>query len=144
MPVVSINITDIIVISKDSIRLEFSGSLAVDSNLLNAENYQITPATGIYVDSVLRPSGSYTTNVQLLVRGLQEDQEYVLTLADEELRAINGDYVDETFLEWTHRKTKTDLMISSISPAYDTRKRSNIRGVLEAITISDEEIGGNY
>jgi hypothetical protein len=137
------DIDDVFVVSKDVIKINFTQDIAVDGNFLNTSVYQITPSGSVVVEEVFEPEDLFTDFVLLRVLGLEVNQDYSLDLAAGSLKDVDGLDIDDLTATWTHKKTKVDSALDSLPLMYG-KKKSNIRTILEAIAISDEEIGGDF
>lgn len=140
-------IVDVFVVSKDLIKLEFSQSLAVEAKYYDLQNYAITALGGapaVVVLGVLDPAASKVPSVFVQVQGLIEGGVYQFHIPNQSLYSANGMYVPEHIVTWTMRRTKVDSTRNSLARFYDTKSRGLIRGLIEAIMISDEKIGGDF
>lgn len=141
-----IRISTVFVVAQDLLRLDFTGSLAIESTYLDKNSYSIValddPDT-VTIEDILQPEGHSSKTVFLKVRGLKLGKTYRITVTST-LFEINGRSLPQVTSTWKQRRTKLDSTIASMANMYNTRGRSNIRGLLEAIMISDETIGGDF
>jgi hypothetical protein len=148
MPIVSNStIADVFVISKDIIRLEFSSALSASKDFWKTSSYSISDVGGSTVVEVkeVRPIYSKsTTHVYLKVRGLIWGNTYLVTITDSKIYDIDGKPLLTDSISFNLERTKTDSVISSLSNMYNINTGTNLRSLIEAITIEDEKIGGNY
>jgi hypothetical protein len=140
-------ITDrIFVVAKDVIKVIFSSSIAITPALLNASSYSISSLSGgsdVTVQEILPMLGKTTSSVFLRISKPSLEQQYRLTIAESVLHDPDGVDLVETNVLWTHVRTKVDSAVDGIPLMYGTKSRTNVRNILEAICISDEEIGGS-
>ena len=137
---------DIVVVAEDIIKLTFSEELAVEQFLLSKYSYSIDSLGDAYpvvVKQVLVPEGPTTLNLFLQVSKLAPGGTYKITVSAT-LYQKSGIPVAPYAKVWNHHRTKVDAVIAGLADLFDTRERSNLRGLLEAIMISDELIGGDY
>jgi hypothetical protein len=135
----------VIAIARDVIKVEFGVIAAVTPNLLTASTYQFTSLTGgaaIEAKEVLPVTGVITDHVFIVISRASTDQTYQLNIADDTLYTPDISSLIFPDIEWIHNRTKTDSVIDSLPEMYGMRYRSLIRVLLESISISDEEIGG--
>lgn len=140
-------ISNIFVVRESLIRVDFDSELAVTSALLDPVNYSITPLRpvgSVYVLDVLPLDTKVTNYIFLSVRGLKLDQFYSINIPADTLKDRSGRTIGSIQHVWKMRRTKVDTTIASLPKMYDTKSRSTIVGILEAIMISDEKIGGDY
>jgi hypothetical protein len=137
------DIDDVFVISKDVIKVNFTSDLAVNGGFFDTSIYQITPSNAVIVEEVFEPEGLFTDFILLRILGLRKYQEYSLDLATGSLKDVDGLDINDLTTTWIHNRTKVDSALNSLPLMYGKQK-SNIRTIIEAITISDEEIGGDF
>jgi len=142
-----VKISNVFVVSDDLIKIEFASSLATDSLYYLLSNYYITVLDGsppVVVEQVLEAPKPKVPYVFIVVRGLTQGGKYQFHIPYKNLFAANGTYIPEHTFSWSMRRTKVDSTRNSLARFYDTKSRSMIRGLIEAIMISDEKIGGDY
>jgi hypothetical protein len=147
-PTVTVGIDRVFVVSTDVIKVIFNSTVAVTSSLIDISNYSITSLTGgatVDVEGVLPFSDTTktTTSVFLRISRPSFDQSYQLTTVASALFTPDGNDVFSMTANWVHVPTKVDSVVNSLAEMYNARSRSNIRSIVEAISISDEEIGGS-
>lgn len=155
----SVRVDEILLISREVVRIAFSGSLAVTSDMLNTASYTITPLNGdgVVVEDVAVPGGAdavETRYVFLIVRGLVSGCSYHLSIDEGIFSDTYGRRLPEIIIRWTQHYTKMDKVVIGLSHRFvvggytilkgELDSRSIVRGILEAITISDEIIGGDF
>lgn len=144
-PLTSPNIDDVVPIARDLIEVEFSGDIAVTESVLAPANYVLSP--GISVAEVLPIDGDVTDSVILRISPKATiDTIYSLTVGtfpetfytpeQVPLEAMTG--------SWLQHKTKIDSVLASLPAMYSRAVGANIRTILQAVAISDEEIGGDF
>lgn len=158
IPVVStVSIDRIAPVARDIIKVKFTGSVAITSSLLDKDNYLFLPAT-LTVKEVISISSGTTDEIFLILNPrATAGNSYQLTIpsADGAIEYVQGSTFPSTVIftpsgeplalmsaTWLHYWTKTDTVLQSLAGMYSKKVGSNIRSILEAITISDEEIGG--
>lgn len=146
MPDSEVRVSQLLVVASDSIKLIFTGNVVTHSGYSEVSNYFITDldATGSpAVLSVYPTAKRVSTFVILEVRGLLEPGRYRLVVVDHKLHDSQGLDLVSISATWRMRRTKIDSALLGAS-RFDKRIGSNIRGILEAVMLSDEEIGGSY
>jgi hypothetical protein len=141
-----VSIDNVFVVSRDVIKINLSGSLSVAYGYFDTNSYAVTPLSildSVLVQEVLPVQGVSSDAVFLKVRGLILGERYSVTLSGD-LFDITGLPFTEDAVTFTVRRTKMDTAVDSMARMYNVRRRGNIRGVLEALMISDEEIGGDF
>jgi hypothetical protein len=140
-------ISSIFVVQEFLLRLDFTYELAITPELLDPANYSLVPTRpvgAVEVVEVLPPDGETTTKVFLKVNGLKLDQYYSVSIEGGYIKDREGRALSDLQYTWRMRRTKMDVTVAALPTLYDVRKRTTIGGILEAIMISDEEIGGDY
>ena len=155
--VTTTSVSDVIPISKDLIKVEFSGAIAVSDQVLDPTSYQLSPE--IAAVEVLPIEDPTTTEVYLRISPKATfDTIYSLTIpsAGTVTPLPPGDIPATAFYtpaeaplqtmtgSWLHHKTKVDSLRSNMSQMYNTSVGSNMFHILAALGISDEEIGGDF
>lgn len=153
----AIFVSSIDVVARDVIKVNFNTAVAVEANLMNAASYQITG--GVAVASVLPLEERTTTSVFLVLSPKATfGGSYSLTIPSigtvvEYLPGNDtagliytpaGVPIQTMSATWSHHQTKTDIVLSSLPGVYDGSIDSRIRSILQAVTISDEKIGGSF
>jgi hypothetical protein len=141
-----IKISSIFVVAENLIELQFSDSLVVLDDYLNPNTYSILDDAlkAVQVSSVLDPGTTMSTSVFLVTKGLSSSKSYQLNIGVGILFDRNGKSLDAQHVAWTMHRTKVDSTVNSLAKFYNTRSRGVIRGLIEAIMISDEKIGGSF
>lgn len=134
-------------VAADVICLRFTDPVAVTPAYYDPASYAVTrvgdPAPLTVLD-VLPVLGHQSQLVYLHVRPLVSGVRYQAAIAGNVLYTTQGVAIPACQVRWTQHRTKTDSVVGSMAAWYDLRSRSNLRGVVEAITISDEQIGGDF
>lgn len=142
----TVEIDRIFVVSSDVIKVIFTGSVSTGKGYSLATSYPVTPLSGseeVTVLEVLASEGLSTTFAFLRIRGLLAGNNYRLTLTSGGIFDINGNSLGVSSSTWAQRKTKVDSAVNSLPRMYDIGHHSTVRAILEAMMISDEEIGGS-
>jgi len=140
-------IKEIFVISEDLLQIEFTQDLAVIDSYFDLTSFSITPLGGaadVFIEGVLTPIGAKTPYLFLKIKGLRFGSQYQFNVSFQKLHSSDGSWVAPQSGAWLMRRTKVDSMRASLARFYDTRSRGLIRGLIEAIMISDEKIGGDF
>jgi hypothetical protein len=149
----------VFIIAKDVIRLNFSFAVAVTESLLDPSSYIITSGTEVIdvLPIVGDPDAATTMNVYLkLSPKATHGTDYEITLPSagdvafidpnerpaETIFLPSGAPLSTMSTEWTHQYTKVDAILAKFSNMYAKNLGSNCREILQAISISDEIIGG--
>ena len=147
--VVSIITDETSVIASDLLKITFSTPLAVTSVLRDPNTYTIVPvssgAKAAVVQEVLGIEDRTTSDVSLIVSRLILGETYRITIPIETIHSSGGLLNSGIVItdDFVARETKVDLILNGIAGMYDIRSRSTIRSLLESVSMSDEEIGGN-
>lgn len=137
----------LLVIAQDVVRFKFTGELAVDSPYRNIDSYQIENLSGsdaCWIKEVLPVLGRTNAYLYISLGGIGFGNTYKFTVLDQMVHDNYGGAIEECSITWTHHRTKVDSAISGLASAYDLRQRSNLRGMIEAMMIEDEIIGGDF
>jgi len=135
------------VVADNAIKLIFTGNVVTSGGYNLPTGYNIVDLDGIenpIVRSVYPTEQKVINYVILEVRGLREKGRYTLTLGNDKIYDSDGRPLNGIIVKWRMRKTKVDSSLWGAARRFDKKIGSNIRGILEAIMISDEEIGGDY
>jgi len=135
-------LTKIFIIDHDVIRLFFSELLSVDRALQNISNFILSP-TSATIQSIRGSYGATTLFVDFYVLGLTDGMEYEIGHHEDTLRDADGLFLTPTKVPWTYTLTKVEMTKSSLAQMYDLTLESHLRGIVQAIMVSDEEIGGS-
>lgn len=137
----------LLVIAQDVVLFRFSGELAVDSPYLSTSSYKIEGighSDDCWVASVLPVLGRTSTDLYIKLGGIMYGNTYKFTVLDQQVHDNYGGILNECSITWTHHRTKVDSVIAGLPGGLDLRERSNVRGLVEAMMISDEIIGGDF
>ena len=136
------------VIAQDVVRFKFTSELAVDSPYRSVESYRIENLSGggdaCWIKEVLPVLGRTNSYLFISLGGIGFGNTYKFTVLDRAVHDNYGGMIEECSITWTHHRTKVDSAISGLASAYDLRQRSNLRGMIEAMMIEDEIIGGDF
>jgi hypothetical protein len=142
-----VTFSKIFVIAKNLIRLEFTGSVATTSALFDPDTYIVTGGNASVIGTVpsnREDAGGSVTEILLEIAQTQFESTYVLSIADDVLREVDGSNIKAVSLSWDQVETKVDSVLQALPQQYATEVGSVFRTILEGIMISDEEIGGSY
>ena len=137
----------LLVIAQDVVRFAFDGELAVDNPYLDISSYKIEGvghSDECWIKSVLPVLGRTTSYLYISLGGIGYDRSYKFTVLDRQVHDRYGANILECSISWTHHRTKVDSAIQGLPGGLDLRERSNVRGLIEAMMISDEIIGGDF
>jgi hypothetical protein len=157
-------ISTVTVVARDVIKVNFNAAVAITESLITASSYQISGGSyEVAVDRVLPivdGQNAETTAVYLALRpkALPGDA-YEITIPsagavlelqledpvpEETLYSPDGGLIAAMTAEWFQHRTKVDSVLSSFPGSYSMDLDSSLRMILQAITISDEVIGGDF
>jgi hypothetical protein len=156
------NDIDVFVVAEDVLKLNFDSAVAVTESLFDPNSYAITLLDGSTVTSVVEVlpiEDKTTTSVFLRLSpkaGFGDTYRITLPSAGAVSEILPEDIPTQTLFDpggvplatmsttWTHHRTKIDSVLSNIANMYDKKVGGILRTILQAITISDEEIGGDF
>jgi hypothetical protein len=141
------SIDNVFVVAKDVIRVEFTAALSASKHFWKTSSYSITDVSGqtlVEVKEVRPVYEKATTYIYLKVNGFKWGNTYSIAVADELLCDISGNLLPADSKEFGVERTKADSMMATFSNIYDIKPGTNIRSIIEAISIVDEKIGGNF
>lgn len=138
-------------IAYDHLRVFFSQPVAVTDTLRDLESYVIVPITeganNVEVVSIrgIDSESDILTYVDLQITRATIDATYQLKItgiknADQDT-LVSDDGVG-IVSRFKSLKTKTDSMINGVARMYDTKIDSTLRGVVAALALEDERVGG--
>jgi hypothetical protein len=140
-------VDEIELLAHDTLLITFSGNMVNDAALKSAASYAITPVgNGIPVKilEVMTGTSLSTAQVVLTFTPPSLGEVYLVSTASG-LKNINGIVMDASFLskEFEDRLTKMDSVIKNMPSMYAMSSDTILRQVFQAVTRSDERIGGN-
>lgn len=146
----NVRIADVEVLAKDLIRIKFFDEMVVDDDYYNPETYTLVLEEGSGPSRVvevleLKDDSKTALDVLLRVQNLTDGSRYrVFVGGDEGALTTRGgaSYADKVGGAMQVYHTKLDALRRSVPKHYDTRPGSNLGGVLTAISLIDNEIGG--
>jgi hypothetical protein len=143
------NVEGVFIVSQDVLKIVFGSSVAITKSFSNPNSYKILDTDGNVVASVMSilpvHEGTKVTNqLWVQVTGLIPGLRYVFSIPEGILFDQEGHPFAAMTCSWLMNKTKIDGVLVSLSNMYNTRERGTFRGILEAIMLSDEEIGGDF
>jgi hypothetical protein len=138
--------SNIQIIDHNIIKLMFPFDLSIDVDALSVTSYQISSVDG--TPTVIQKvfADDKVTNFVLLQVSPppQIGKIYKLTIVDSKLKSTAGGLLPASYVKWLHSLTKTDSIISKIPKMYNKALGSQLRIIAQAITISDEQISGQF
>jgi hypothetical protein len=142
-----VNNNQIFVVAKDVLRINLATNIISTPAFYDTNNYIITALDGgrdSEVLEVLPAQGKIIDKFFLKVAPPELGKQYMLTIRDYYLFDQTGLPLVGIYGNWTAHRTKVDSVNSSLARMYNTKIGGNLRSIVEAIMISDEEIGGDY
>lgn len=138
-------------IREDLVKVTLDYEVLLNEAYFDVSNYTIALAGGdgssaIVVRAILKPSDdSVKTSDTIYIRTgpLQRGVEYELYIAGL-TSSSTGTVVDNLTVPRTYRRTKVDSILSSCPSHFDKRPGSILGGLMTAIGISDNKIGGTF
>ncbi len=138
----------LVAVADDAIKLIFTGDVVTQAGgYAQVTGYTIVDLDGVenpVVKSVYPINEKVADYVILEVVGMREKGRYQLTVAYHKIYDELGNPLKDIVVKWQMRRTKVDSALLGAAQRFDKRIGSKIRGILEAIMLSDEEIGGDY
>lgn len=143
----SIKISGFLLVAEDVLMITFSAMVVNNTELNDVRNFSIFDLSGGSNPSVLKTLPTYsvkTDKVYFKISELTLGHSYRFVVTEGMISDENGLRLREQRVRWDMRRTKIDSTISSLARFYATKTRGEIRGVIEAIMLSDELIGGDF
>lgn len=151
----TVRVENVFVVAQDVIRVDFTNPIAITNSVLDPDSYILSP--GLEVDEVLTvesrtaqslfikvtPKAQFDTEYQLLIPSAGTS-DLVVEIPDGTFYTPTGVPLQTMTASWAHHRTKVDSVLASLANMYDIKLGSNLRMILQAIMISDEEIGGDF
>ncbi len=153
----AVGISDVTPVAKDLIKVQFSGDIAATAQVLDPNSYELSPIIG--VAEVLPVEGDVTNAVVLRISPKAvASTTYTLTIPSAGIVTPlpSADIPPETFYtpaqvplqtmdgSWMHHRTKVDAALANLPPLYSKAVGGTARAIVQAIGMSDEEIGGDF
>ncbi len=125
----------------DQIRIVFTEEIVVNPTLLDPETYALQDSVGnpVAVVSVRAPHSDLVTEIIVHTNTLTVGTTYTLSVAPLQTRdgsTLGGTAEDGLYL------TKATNMFNAVPDVFDLRPNSPLRVFFEAVSISDDLIGG--
>jgi len=140
-------ILDARIIAHDTLRIKFSEPVSIDENFLDPTSWVISTLTeGATAIRVVKTMGvlsgeTATSLVDLHVTKGTKGAGYQLNI--NKIKDVTGERPFTTVVgPFVYQLTKVDEILSSVPSMYGKTLEANLRQVLSAIAIQDEEIGG--
>jgi len=140
-------IDNVFVVAKDVIKIIMSVAVVNNRFLNEILNYSVINMSGVsnsIVDRVMPIPSRTTMTISLHVKELKAGQTYKVTIKDSSIFDVSGVALLETSFTWVMRQTKIDRSIKTFAKLYNMKVGSTLRGLVEAMMISDEQIGGAF
>jgi hypothetical protein len=141
----STSIFGIYIIAKDKIRILFSTEVSESYDLLKTTTYTLTNTsngTSNIILEVMPLPDKATDYIDLRISNLKWGDSYTFSIAANLIADINGLYLNTQESSFIGHKTKVDNILTNLANMYDVKK-GNIRSILEAIAVADNDIGGS-
>lgn len=143
-----VEIESLFVVAKNLLKVIFNGNVATTPSLRVASNYSITPLDNlgdIAVKEILVPSlTQYTQEIYVVLSNHDFGREFRFSITCDRIFDVTGLLIPATYSDWTSHRTKVDSALDSLPNNYDKSSTGVLRKLLEAISISDEKIGGDF
>lgn len=143
----TVKVSQILVVAEDSIRLVFTGNVVKSDTYLNPSSYELVDLDGTEqptVDSVYPVDDQTPGHVTLGTKGLRAGKRYSIEIGRHTVYDGNGYPLTDILEKFLMRRTKTDSALQGAARRFNKKIGGDLRGVLEAVMISDEEIGGDF
>jgi len=139
-------LTRVFVVDNDIIRVFVSEAVDVTPDYYSVVSYQLLDSSGneIPIDSIRRAHGNPTNVIELYSAGFIDGEKYTLSVGQLRLHATSGTFVLSTKVPWTHVISKVEMTKASLAGLYDMSLEGYFRTLVQAIMVSDEEIGGSF
>ena len=142
------HIEGVFVVAQDILKVTVNNDLAITKAYGNPASYDVLNVAGeaVEVKSVLPVSGKSTKDIWLQISKPTTGGTYKVQINGSRVHLIDGTLLGSNLIssEYKHNRTKVDAVIQSMPELYDLGNRTVLRGLFEAILISDEEIGGDF
>ncbi len=134
------------IISKDLVKLNLVLDIVTIPSVYTLSNYSVV---GIGVPNptvidIITASDREVSSILVVLSGTQAGGTYQLSIASGVFYTASGDSLPKQTIDFTLHRTKLDFVLTSVPRFYNTASKSNFRSILEAIMMSDEEIGGDF
>lgn len=132
-------------IAKDVLLVKFTGPVSTAKGYSDPASYTIevlNKGIDITVEEVLPVTEKAAYEVYLVVSRHNFGDRYRLTIENGMLADASGGPVENESAEWISHRTKVDSVVDSLAGLYSTKLGTNLRGLIQGVTISDEFIGG--
>jgi len=143
----TIRIDRVFVVATNVLRIILTGPISTTPEYFQPSSYSITPLDGghaIQILRVLSVLNRTSTDIFLVTSRPQLGKNYRITILDNILRDTNGLFIRATYDDAIIHKTKVDSTTSGLARFYNIDVGSTLRSIVQAIMISDEEIGGDF
>jgi hypothetical protein len=150
-PTQTTSITESKIIAEDVVKVTFETPVAAEDNLVDLDNWSITAVTPDSIESEIKnvlfdPTFDTVLFVYLEVSRMSLGAVYQVNVSnirsEDGILLANSEGSSTLSSKFQSHLTKIDSILKSMSSMYGSELGSNIREVLSAIAIIDEEIGG--
>jgi hypothetical protein len=139
------SISGIYIIAKDKIRILFSTEVSKSHELLKESTYSLynnSRGTNNVIKEVMPLPDKATDYVDLRISNITWGESYTFSIGDDLIADIDGLLIPSQEVSFIAHRTKVDNILKHMPDLYDAKK-GNIRTILEAIGLSDNDIGGS-
>jgi hypothetical protein len=138
-------ISGLYVIAKDKIRILFSTEVSESHELLKESTYSLynsNRGTNNVIKEVMPLPDKATDYIDLRISNITWGESYTFSIGDDLVADIDGLLIPSQEVSFIAHRTKVDNILKHMPDLYDVKK-GNIRTILEAIGLSDNDIGGS-
>ncbi len=138
-------ISGVYIIAKDKIRLLFSTEVSESYELLKTTTYIISNTSDGTNNSVIEVSplpDKATDYIDLKISNIRWGDSYTVSISADLIADISGLFLVDQEISFIGHRTKVDTILTNLANMYDV-KNGNIRSILEAVAIADNDIGGS-
>lgn len=143
----NISIDLVFVVASDVLRIELSSTVLNNIEYSNIANYTLQNLSGGsngIVVRVIPVDDRESDKIYLEVKNMSNGSRYKVTITNNIMRTASNSLVIFSAQKFTMHKTKVDSGILSFPRMYNTNVGSTLRGLIEAMMISDDQIGGDF
>lgn len=145
MPLSTTTVSGVYIIAKDKIRLLFSTEVSESYELLKTATYSLNNVTnGIdnTIIEVLPLPDKATDYIDIKISNLKWGDDYTISIPSGLLSDIDGLLLGAQEISFVGHRTKVDTILTNLPNMYNVNQ-GNIRSILEAVAIADNDIGGS-
>ena len=137
----------IFIVAYDTIRLDFTEVILSVGEAQQPANYLVESLGSNPTPLIEYIRTSYsrgTSYIFVKLLGLEYGGTYRFSITSNTIFDLDGADIPAISKTWTMHRSKADSVIKGMIKMYDTNIGSTLRGLVEAICISDETIGGDF